>query len=735
MRRIDSQPDILMSAIWSAFPSIEYFRNFKQDSRNLSIIERFAEVACRNGLIPQNNENEFEALLHRLAENYKDRKPSFEYTFELLIKDIKKDTSVKRLVADLVVLAGKFGFMKPDEVLFTRLKKDYHTKSRRKHHALMLLAIWLGIRKPGMGVNFKTLIGFPRYLSEMTEDEKTGIMAAFAFTGEGIDTAMIEFLNRELSVCIRDLNITYLNEKRIHHLATMCTARFPLKEGSAGFPSSYAEALHDALALAYQMMVTWQLSPLYTARVHFMIVLDGGVFDTLDVTFKKLLNPNLSADYSIRLSHFVFTAAGQAEAKIIMKHLEYPDVWAVEKFWAFPYFKSPPALMPSEKGSKDATDYLPVKADKVPAFRDAVFSGDIKDVPLLATISHYPPKVLLTLEIANILTLRRYHYEAIQLLSNVLSLDPQNCIARTLRLRNYMFLANAAKDLETAEILYERGIYDGEFVEASSCAEPQFYGEFGLIYWSRAIKIIRQLRLGHIKDHIPERQAEVFEYIRNAEHFAKKGTAVALEGLDSRSAFWSLYYAGFRRLLEDNPLLMAVGNEPFIDPKGLYYDAAKPYFRSIGWLVFKEGEDPYEEVDKRMSAAIGVYLKSISETSFYVNVLYSVSALIWDFSRPEKKKRIIDHVLLLLGIALRKTDELKKRCLGIYSVVLASPLIQSPEEFICCVKRAEQAIEDIKKTGDYETGLKLSLMHLDGCAGYEPITYDLICAEENKNRR
>jgi hypothetical protein len=103
-----------------------------------------------------------------------------------------------------------------------------------------------------------------------------------------------------------------------------------LKEGVVGFPSSYGEAIRDALFLAYQMVITWQLSPLCNARIHFIIALDAGPLDIAELTAKDLLSPELSLDYPIRLSHFAFIIAEQSEQKVIFKELKHPSVWAVE---------------------------------------------------------------------------------------------------------------------------------------------------------------------------------------------------------------------------------------------------------------------------------------------------------------------------------------------------------------------------------------------------------------------
>ena len=75
-----------------------------------------------------------------------------------------------------------------------------------------------------------------------------------------------------------------------------------------------------------------------------------------------------------------------------------------------------------------------------------------------------------------------------------------------------------------------------------------------------------------------------------------------------------------------------------------------------------------------------------------------------------------------------KTTTLKKMCLGVFT----HTGVRSPGEFIKNVQKVKQFLEDIKRREDYANPVKISLMHLDDDIGYEPITYDLMQREEDK---
>lgn len=114
-------------------------------------------------------------------------------------------------------------------------------------------------------------------------------------------------------------------------------------------------------------------------------------------------------------------------------------------------------------------------------------------------------------------TLRRLHHEALKLLSNVLTFDPLNCIALTMRIQNFMSLANYTQNFEAANLLYDRGIIDGEYAEANCIPDPAFYAIYSLLYWSKSVKIIKLLRRGLLHNQIGEWKSEVFRCLKKAE--------------------------------------------------------------------------------------------------------------------------------------------------------------------------------------------------------------------------
>lgn len=104
-----------------------------------------------------------------------------ELNFEMLISEIKKDISIKKLVLELKNIAGVFGLEKPNEVTITRLKQDFHPKTIKKQHTLMALTIWLAVNKPDLGLNFSAIINFPGAIATHSLNPRKEFLWNFPF--------------------------------------------------------------------------------------------------------------------------------------------------------------------------------------------------------------------------------------------------------------------------------------------------------------------------------------------------------------------------------------------------------------------------------------------------------------------------------------------------------------------------------------------------------------------------
>lgn len=715
--------------VWSIFPSIETFHDFKDDQRNISFIDKIFQIASQNKAIKKATESDFLELIQRCRESFKTKKPAAEFNFEGLINEIKKDTSVKSLVKDLEGIADYFNLEKPNEVTFTRLKQDFRPSSIKKQHALVALTIWLAANKPELGLNYSTIINFPKNTADTKPEPTEGIRIEISFTESrgNIDPSVMMFLKDELPKCVEHLELNYLNQTRVNYLATTCVIRIPVKQDAGDILPSYGEAIRDALSLAYQLMIAWQLTPYYCTTIRLIIAIDAGPFGSISDSIKDLLNPALPVDLPIRLTHFAYMISKQMDIRVIFKETSHPNVWAIEHFWGFPYFKSPPVLMPSRQDKGNESSLLPVRDKDVDTFQDALFFTKAGQYSILDAVRQYPPKVMLALEVAHIATLRRMGHEAVQLLSNVLSFEPYNPVAMTMRMQNFIAMGNYAKEWDTACLLYDRALCDGLFIEKYCPPNPVFYAIYGLLFYSKAVKLIRLLRRGEVQGPVEDRRKEVIQHLEKAEFYNMAGMSASHNAADNRCAFWVGHYYAFRKLLINKPDLFTDKSLPFADTDGIYIKEMQYVYKSMGMLnPLLDLKAAQQMKDMRLMLMLGNYLNSISSQSHYTNVLFSATTMLWDFTEPENKPLIIDQVLMFLEMALIKAAALKESALGVYICTE----VQSPGEFISGINKIKYLLEEIKRKEDYENPVKISLMNLDEDTNPAPITFDLIANEQ-----
>lgn len=728
MKNIDYIIDNLNLLVWTVFPTIETFHNIKNDRRNITFVEKLITLAHQNKMINHPTEKDFSELIQRTGEIHKDRKSGAVFNFESLINELKKDVSIKTLVKYLDQIAEYFGLEKPNEVTFTRLKQDFQPGSFKKQQALMVLAIWLAANKPDLGLNYEAIFNFPRHAAESKPEPTEGIRMELSFFEPrgNIDPSVMDFLKNTLPECARHLEMTYLNETRVSFLATTCVLRIPVKQGFGEIPSNYGHGMRDALSLAHQLMISWQLTPFYPTTIQFIIAIDAGSFAVIADSIKDLLQPALHDQLPVRLSHWAYMISQQLDMRVIFKATEHPNVWCVEHFWCFPYFRSPLALLPAKNHEAEPA-LLPVRDKDVAVFQDALFFTKSGVSPILDVIRQYPPKIMLALEVAHIATLRRMGHEAVHILSNVLSFEPYNHIALTMRMQNLFSLANYADNWNTAGLLYDRALCDGIFIEKYCPPNPVFYAIYGLLFYSKAVKMIRLLRKGILKENVEDRKKEVIDCMEKAEFYNRMGLTASHNAADNRCAFWIGHYYAFRKLLMRKPEIMTDKNIPFADPDNIYIQEMNYVYKSMGMLNPHIDQTLSEQIkDLRLMFMLENYLTSISAKSHYANVLFSATTMLWDFTPHDNKPLIIDMVLMYLDLALSIAASLKEMCLGVYICTE----VQSPGEFIRGINNIKSHLEKIKHTGDYANPAKISLMNLDEDTCSAPITLDLIKAEQ-----
>ncbi|NTW78428.1 MAG: hypothetical protein HGB33_11780 [Syntrophaceae bacterium] len=414
---------------------------------------------------------------------------------------------------------------------------------------------------------------------------------------------------------------------------------------------------------------------------------------------------------------------------MIFKENSLPNIWTVEHFWGFPFFKSPPGLLPNRLADGKESSPLPVRDRDVEAFQTALFFNKTSLFPILDTVLNYPPKTMLALEVAHIAILRRMNHEAVHILSKVLALEPYNPIALTMRMEIFILLGNYAREWDTTCLFFDRALCEGLFIEKYCPPSSVFYNIYGLLFYSKALKLIRFLRSREVTENIEDRKKEVMQYLEKAELYHRMGSCVSHNAVESSCGFWFCHCFLFRKLLENNPQVMTDKSLPFADHDGIYFKETQFLCEFLGIPNPNMDNKTVKQINTPpLIMKINNFLTSISAPSCYINYMCTMPTSLWDASTPERKSQIIDMVLSFLEMALDKAATLKKLCLGVFT----HTGVQSPGEFIKNVNKVKYFLDDIKRRDDYANPVKISLMNLDEDIGHEPITYDLISREEDR---
>ena len=547
-----------------------------------------------------------------------------------------------------------------------------------------------------------------------------------------IDLKVMNFLKNTLPSCARDLEMYYLNETCITYLATTCFVKFPIQEGFKRFPKNYDEAMSNALSLSYQLMVSWQRTQFYSSKIQLIIGIDAGEFKVIADSIQDLLHSSFASNQLIRFSHLAYMIIKRSNISVIVKETSFPNVWAIDQFWCFPYFKSTPDLLPHRLADGQESSLLPVRDRDVEAFQSALFFNKTDRIPILDTMLKYPPKAMLALEVAHIATLRRMDHEAVQIISNVLSFEPYNIVALTMRMENFIALGIYSKEWDTSCLFFDRALCDGLFIEKYCPPDPIFYAIYSSLFYSKAIKLIRFLRNGKITEKIEDRKKEVMQNLEKAQFYYKMGMCVSHNAVESGCGFWFCHCFLFQKLLEKYPQLITDKSLPFADHDGIYVKETQFLFACLGIPNPNMDNKTVKQINTPpLVMKINSYLTSMSAPSCYINYLFTMPTSLWDASIPEYKAQIIDLVLSYLDVALGTAASLKKMCLGIHTCMG----IRSPGEFIKIINKVKYFLEDVKRRNDYANPVKISLMHLDEDIGYAPVTYDLIQREEDNQAK
>src|SRR5664280_2155880 len=708
--------DKSIAALLSVFPNHGAFRKFCEDSSHSKAVESFVAYAAKNNIIEKGDAKILEAFIRQHARTPDDCTPLNNLNFEALLEkkaDLLKMTLSIRALADRInslIAECRIDLPKVDKSMLSRLKKE-PADTIYKQDVLRSLAFWLGHEHAELGPiwNYDTLIKLCSE-SKQTANYKEGVRVGFALYSRGdvIDHEIVGWLKKVLKSYIEQSLGQFLYGRwgKIHsHDITTLYIDFP-KEVEASDPMSYRQCLKCAISLAHQIAIRWSLSKYCSKNRFLSIAIVAGEYSNLDNYLLPLLNAKLPDDPVIRVSDYARQCLLINDIRVIL--CQHPTettlfngealtIWWVTALWSTHYFDFVGDLL-TDKILQNNSAAIE-KLNRLLWFPEEVEKkqGKVDEDNAVSTFFKFPHNSLLGVEIAKTLYFRRRFEEAAEILRIVLSINPTDLIARTLRLLLFRNMAMDAENYSVALGLFKMSEKEAVFIQENCAHQSEdFFCEYAVIYLARAMLTLRYTRsdknIAADRKTLCRLKQNVFDALDRAEDLFEKGMTVSPSGI--RSSYLLCSVQVLRAVLKNDEKI-------FINPQKAvdadFMTVRKPaseFLSQIGYLRKDLPEKlQYEFMAKKMINKVLIHDDSISLQSYRPTIFFCNAVALWDFLSA----RTVGTTKFVLQ-TLRKTIDIarlmEKDDVCIYSFTRTyGEMIPAPE----FVEQIEKAIMMIEK--------------------------------------
>ncbi len=716
-----NKKDKAASALLAVFPTPAIFLAFSEDVENTGALKTMLDYGKREGIIAASNAQDMENFVRRHARSLENCAPPRHLSFEKLLEEkddlLKLNMSIRALTdrINTLLTENKINLPRVSNSMLTRLKKE-QADTDYKQNVLRSLAFWLGHERADLGPkwNFETLQKLCRASEskEQTYHEGVRIGVALYSRGEVIDHEIVGWLKKTLKQYIEKSLGHFIygrwGKVRSHDITTLYVD-FP-KEDKAGDPAAYRLCLRSAISLAHQISIRWALSKYCTKNRFLAIGIAAGEYTTVDNYLLPILNAKLPGDPVIRVTDHIRQCLLINDIRAILHgrphettlfNGEALTIWWVVGFWSTLYFDFIPELLedPILKNNPVAREtlisllYFPQKeADR------AVENSRPNAV---TTFFKFPHNALLGIEIAKTLYYRRRFREALEILRIVLSINPTDITARTLRMVLTRNLALDAPSYAISEDLLHQIEQEALYVEEDSPMKSEdYYCECAVVYMVKAMQTLRYARLGGgsydgLHDLTGTKRA-VFTALEMAETLFKR--AVAIAPIPIRSFY----------LLNSIKVLVAVlqnDDNLFIDPQSPLTGKRKIVLQpslNIHWQMDYARENPspalpYDFMERLMVTRGSIHDDSVSLEAYRPTTYFCHAVSIWDFL-PVRTVAVARRALKMLHDAREIARSMAKDDIYIYSFTRTYGEMMPVEEFLLHMDQSIKMIEE--RTGN-----------------------------------
>ena len=706
--------DKAMAAISAVFPTRETFVQFAEDSDNKKAIQSFVEFAVRNKIIETPSSKNLEEFIAGQARSPEDCAPPDQLTFEELLEK-KEETfrfnlSERALVDRINSLISATGIDLPkvSNSMLTRLKTK-PADNAYKQNVIRSFSFWLGHERTDLGpqLNYETLMKIcPE--DKPADSYKEGIRIGFALVSRGdvIDHPITNWLK----ACIKGYIDKTMGDSlqgtwgkvRSHDFTTFYVD-IPKKE-EASDPTAYRSSLKHAVSLTHHVAIRWAISKYYTNNRFLSIGIVAGKFASLDNYLLPMLNAKLMGDPIIRVSDYVRQCLLINDTRVILCSKpsetilfkgEAFSIWWIVAFWSAFYFDFIPDLLEASRLSNNVLPGEILSRLRWFPEESPLKHPESTKTNAITAFLNFPHNSLLGVEIAKTLYYRRQIQEAIEILRIVLSIDPTDLTARTLRMVLFREQALNAPTYSIADTFFAQAEHEAVYIQENCESKLEdFYCEYSSIYIAKAILILRFLRSGgKIREEMPDiSQAKktVFDAFDTAEYLLGKAMAVSL------SAIRSYYALNAMRVLK---AILKNDEEIFVNPKKTINGKLEIVANSSAGFRLQinlsthgsRQQHQHDFIEDILVKRFKIYDDSISLQPFRASSHFCHAVALWDFS-PRRTVAIAKRVLMILNAAADLAREESKQGVCIYSATRGYSEMMPAKDFIQHVKKGMQMV-------------------------------------------
>ncbi len=545
------------SALIAALPTLENFHQFKTLSENSKALQSFCNFAFTHGIIERNNVAVLENFIRNHSLDEEDCTPPPNLDFESFLNQKEELLNLKlsmRALTDRInafIENKKLDLPKVSNSMISRLKKEA-IDTVHKQNVLRCLSFWLGYVRAHLPYqwNYEMLCRLC-IKGKPAAEHKEGVRIGFALfsRGEVIDYDTVKWLKRLLKSYIeqslRHFSYGRWGKVRAHDITTLYVD-FP-KESEVSTPEAYRHCLRGALSLCHQICIRWALSRHHSPSRFLSIGIAAGDYSLLDNHLLPILNAKLPTDPAIRLTDYarqcvlindIRVISCEQPKEITLYNGEILSIWWIMGFWSTLYFDFIPDLITDDilKDDAEAIAHLANNLWTVPSRKKGTEPPPTSNA--ISNFFKFPQNSLLGLEITKTLYFRRRFWEAIEILRIILSLDPTNLIARTLRMMILSDLSLNAPTYGISESLFAKAHNEARFIQQNCPFQTEdFYCVHALVYLAQAMLTLRYLRKGNgcIDGEPPliHVKTKIFDYLNKSDALFGMGDMVSSTGVRS----------------------------------------------------------------------------------------------------------------------------------------------------------------------------------------------------------